>query len=95
VLLDRMAKGDSLSGVRGVEDVFKLSEVRGGFEAQGIRIEAMAIGVIPSGLRLKVISIRPSLILKDIFGGRRGGVSSTGGNSINSTSAGRSEKTRP
>lgn len=29
-------------GVRGVEDVFRLSEVRGGFEEQGIRIEAMA-----------------------------------------------------
>jgi hypothetical protein len=39
VLLDRRAEGDSLSGVRGVEDVFKLSEVREGFEAQGIRIE--------------------------------------------------------
>ncbi|HEY4778883.1 MAG TPA: hypothetical protein VIH47_04745 [Solirubrobacterales bacterium] len=41
VLLDRRAEGDSLSGVRGVEDVFRLSEVRGGFEEQGIRIEAM------------------------------------------------------
>ncbi len=41
VLLDRRAKGDSLSGVRGVEDVFRLSEVRGGFEEQGIHIEAM------------------------------------------------------
>ena len=42
VLLDRRAEGDSLSGVHGVEDVFKLSEVRDGFEEQGIRIEAMA-----------------------------------------------------
>lgn len=42
VLLDRRAKGDSLSGVHGVEDVFRLSEVRDGFEEQGIRIEAMA-----------------------------------------------------
>jgi hypothetical protein len=41
VLLDRRAEGDSLSGVHGVEDVFRLSEVRGGFEEQGIRIEAM------------------------------------------------------
>ncbi len=30
------------SGICGVEDVFKLSEVRDGLEEQGIRIEAMA-----------------------------------------------------
>lgn len=36
------AEGDSLGGVRGVEDVLRLAEVRGGFEQQGIRIEAMA-----------------------------------------------------
>lgn len=42
VLLDRRADGDSLSGVRGIEDVFRLSEVRDDFEEQGIRIETMA-----------------------------------------------------
>lgn len=41
VLLDRRDAGDTLSGVRGIEDVFKLTEVRDGFEEQGIRIQAM------------------------------------------------------
>ena len=41
VLLDRRAGGDSLAGVRGIEDVFKLSEGRDSFEEQGIHIEAM------------------------------------------------------
>ena len=54
VLLDRRAVGDSLSGVHGIEGVFKLSEVQGGFEDQGIRIEA--VGWCASGW---VMPIRP------------------------------------
>jgi hypothetical protein len=42
VLLDRRAAGDATSGVRGIEDIFELSQVQGGFEDQGIRIEAVA-----------------------------------------------------
>ena len=41
-LLDRKAQGEIPSGVLGVDDVFSLSEVRAGFETQGIRIAALS-----------------------------------------------------
>jgi hypothetical protein len=41
VLLDRKDQGEIPSGVLGIDDVFDLSEVRAGFEAQGIRIAAL------------------------------------------------------
>jgi hypothetical protein len=41
-LLDRKDQGEIPSGVLGVDDVFNLSEVRAGFEAQGIRIAALS-----------------------------------------------------
>jgi hypothetical protein len=41
VLLDRKDQGEIPSGVLGVDDVFDLSEVKAGFEAQGIRITAL------------------------------------------------------
>ncbi|MGC2375119.1 MAG: hypothetical protein WA484_14700 [Solirubrobacteraceae bacterium] len=40
-LLDRKDQGEIPSGVLGVDDVFDLSEVKAGFEAQGIRITAL------------------------------------------------------
>ena len=42
VLLDRKDQGEIPSGVLGIDDVFDLSEVRAGFEAQGIRIAALS-----------------------------------------------------
>ncbi len=42
VLLDRKHQGETPSGVLGLDDVFDLSEVRAGFEAQGIRIAALS-----------------------------------------------------
>lgn len=42
VLLDRKDQGEIPSGVLGIDDVFDLSEVRAGFETQGIRIAALS-----------------------------------------------------
>jgi hypothetical protein len=42
VLLDRKDDGQVPRGVLGVDDVFNLSEVRAGFETQGIRIAALS-----------------------------------------------------
>lgn len=41
VLLDRKDQDEITSGVLGIDDVFNLSEVRAGFEAQGIKITAL------------------------------------------------------
>ncbi len=40
-LLDRKDQGEIPGGVLGVDDVFELSEVRGGLEAQGITVAAL------------------------------------------------------